>query len=56
MSCTITEKGLVDALLPAPSVAVQVTDVEPTGKVEPEGWEPQSTLGATPLLSLAVTL
>ena len=56
VSWTTTENGPSEALLPAPSVAVQVTEVEPSGNVEPDGCEPQSTLGATPLLSVAVTV
>ena len=56
VSCTTTENGPSEALLPAPSVAVQVTGVEPSGNVEPDGCDPQSTLGATPLLSLVLTV
>jgi hypothetical protein len=36
MSFTVTVK-LQDAVAPFPSVAVQVTVVAPTGKVEPDG-------------------
>lgn len=40
----------------APSVAVHVTDVEPSGNVEPGSFGLQWTVGAMPLLSLASML
>ena len=48
------ERAVAKRCCRAPSVAVQVTDVEPSGNVEPDGCEPQPTVGATPLLSLAL--
>jgi hypothetical protein len=54
VSFTVMVAGPEDAALPAPSVAVHVTGVEPTGNRDPGLWPWQSTVGATPLLSLAL--
>ena len=56
VSFTTTENGPRETLLAAPSVAVHVTDVEPSGNVEPGSFGPQWTVGAMPLLSLASML
>ena len=52
VSFTVTEK-VQELLLPLGSVAVQVTDVVPFGKVEPDAGE-QVTAAAPGQLSFAV--
>ena len=56
VSCTVTLNEGVLVLLPAASVAVHVTLVVPTGNVVPGSCPPQAIVGATLLLSLALTV
>jgi hypothetical protein len=56
VSCTITVNVCGELVFPAASLAVHVTAVDPNGNVLPEGWLPQSIVGAVPLSSVAETV